>query len=265
MHAARLILLSALLAVSTPHAEPLADPFQEKLQQASRELLGRPYAFSPLGEGQTPDSDPTLRLDAFDCATYVETVMAMALADEHSDLQTWLNRIRYQNAQVGFSQRRHLPDFQWLPQLQQLGLLHDVTRQIGEGTVGQVEARISPTIWQQRRWRILEDLPPQAVPSRRIALPYLPLSQAAAKLARVQQTVLLSVVHAEHPQAPLLISHQALLIPHPSGPRVRHARSGGDARVVEEPLTRFVARLRGERFWPVLGLNVAEIRQAAVK
>ena len=39
-------------------------------------FLGVPYQESPLGEGVLPDADPVIRFDAFDCVTFVETVLA---------------------------------------------------------------------------------------------------------------------------------------------------------------------------------------------
>ena len=39
-------------------------------------FLGAPYMNSPLGEDVAPDSDPLIRFDAFDCTTFVETVLA---------------------------------------------------------------------------------------------------------------------------------------------------------------------------------------------
>src|ERR1035437_2644460 len=57
-----------------------ARDFAEILNQVSAALLGKPYQLGPLGEGKfgAEDPDPLYRLDAFDCTTFIETVMANA-------------------------------------------------------------------------------------------------------------------------------------------------------------------------------------------
>jgi len=236
-----------------------------RLEAVSRELLGRPYRFSPLGEERAPDTDPLMRLDAFDCTTYVETVLALALVREPARQQEMLTRIRYEGGRIAFDSRRHLPVFQWLRGLRELGLLRDITKEIGGKDTRSVHAEISPAIWRSRSWRILKDLPETAVPSAEVDLPYLPLDTVALRLRGLQESALLSVVHERHEGIPLWISHQALLIPGPGDElRVRHARSDGEGVVVEENVERFLNRLRRAKYWPVLGVNVADILNPAI-
>ncbi len=71
------------------------------------DFLGARYINSPLGEGCAPDSDPLIRFDAFDCTTFVETVMA------NDDIET-LNQIRYKDGQIGFLNRNHFIESDWL-------------------------------------------------------------------------------------------------------------------------------------------------------
>ncbi len=70
-------------------------------------FLGTAYQDSPLGEAALPDDDPLIRFDAFDCTTFVETVLA------DGDLDT-LNQIRYQDGKVGFLTRNHFIETDWL-------------------------------------------------------------------------------------------------------------------------------------------------------
>ena len=70
-------------------------------------FLGVPYAESPLGEGVMPDTDPLIRFDAFDCTTFVETVLAGGDVNK-------LNKIRYKNGNVGFLNRNHFIESDWL-------------------------------------------------------------------------------------------------------------------------------------------------------
>ena len=71
------------------------------------DFLGTRYINSPLGEGCAPDSDPLIRFDAFDCTTFVETVIA------NGDIET-LNQIRYKDGQIGFLNRNHFIESDWL-------------------------------------------------------------------------------------------------------------------------------------------------------
>lgn len=69
--------------------------------------LGARYENSPLGECVMPDDDPLIRFDAFDCATFVETV----LADGN---ECRLAQIRYKDGEVGFLTRNHFIESDWL-------------------------------------------------------------------------------------------------------------------------------------------------------
>ena len=76
-------------------------------QMPGHDFLGAKYMQSPLGEGVQPDADPLIRFDAFDCMTFVETVLA------NGD-QGQLNQIRYKNGEIGFLKRNHFIESDWL-------------------------------------------------------------------------------------------------------------------------------------------------------
>lgn len=78
------------------------------IKSGGQQFLGVQYANSPLGEGIAPDSDPLIRFDAFDCTTFVETVLA------NGDINA-LNHIRYQDGKIGFLTRNHFIESDWLP------------------------------------------------------------------------------------------------------------------------------------------------------
>src|SRR5690606_32543867 len=52
----------------------------ERVDKLSSIFLGSDYVGDPLGEGESGvyDRDPLYRFDAFDCTTYVETVLALS-------------------------------------------------------------------------------------------------------------------------------------------------------------------------------------------
>lgn len=70
-------------------------------------FLGARYVESPLGECALPDDGPLIRFDAFDCTTFVETVLA-------DGCECCLNQIRYENGNVGFLTRNHFIESDWM-------------------------------------------------------------------------------------------------------------------------------------------------------
>lgn len=72
-----------------------------------KQYLNTKYKLDPLGEEKTPDTDPLIRFDAFDCATFVET----ALTDGD---QEKLTKIRYKDGKVDFLNRNHFVETDWL-------------------------------------------------------------------------------------------------------------------------------------------------------
>ena len=71
------------------------------------EYLGAKYVRDPLGEETSPDSDPLIRFDAFDCTTFVETSLA------NGDINK-LNQLRYKDGKPGFINRNHFTESDWL-------------------------------------------------------------------------------------------------------------------------------------------------------
>ena len=69
--------------------------------------LGARYILDPLGEADGYDSDPLVRYDAFDCTTFVETVLADG--DERR-----LSVIRYRDGVVAWENRNHFIETDWL-------------------------------------------------------------------------------------------------------------------------------------------------------
>src|SRR5678815_3653970 len=125
----RVLLATALsLVLAAPPAYPGADDarleallasvggrsLDARLLGLSEQLLGTPYAHSPLGEGEGQDPDPRLRLDRVDCLTFVETVMALALSSSVEDVVHVLDSIRYRS-RPDYSGRNHLMEAEWLP------------------------------------------------------------------------------------------------------------------------------------------------------
>lgn len=104
----------------------------DKITLISTKFLGKPYQLKALGEGRTGyyDKDPLYRTDAFDCETYVDTVLALALADNQSLFQTRINEIRYRDGEISYVTRNHFTCVDWNKNNQKQGFIQDITTNI---------------------------------------------------------------------------------------------------------------------------------------
>lgn len=92
----------------------------DRIANISASFLGKPYQLDALGEGAQGkfSQKPLYRFDAFDCETYVDTVLALALSNSNSNtpaFQQQLLQIRYQNGKPDFYTRNHFPSVDWIP------------------------------------------------------------------------------------------------------------------------------------------------------
>jgi hypothetical protein len=100
-----------------------------RLQDISAQFLGKPYLLGALGEGVKArfDQAPRYRVDAFDCETYVTTVLALTLADNLQNFKQCLSRLRYKDGQVSYLSRNHFTSVDWNKNNQKQGFLQDIT------------------------------------------------------------------------------------------------------------------------------------------
>jgi D-alanyl-D-alanine carboxypeptidase/D-alanyl-D-alanine-endopeptidase (penicillin-binding protein 4) len=80
-----------------------APELQERLRRFTEGWIGRPYLAGPTGEGPygSVSAAPLMRLDAFDCVTYIEHALALARATSQDSLLTTLTAIRYSAEPAG--------------------------------------------------------------------------------------------------------------------------------------------------------------------
>lgn len=106
-----------------------ARAIQTRLQVASEYFRGKPYLLDALGEGQNApfDQDPLYRTDAFDCMTFVSTVLALANADQLSQFQQVIRQINYEDGQVNYFKRNHFTFVDWNQHNSQQGKLRSIT------------------------------------------------------------------------------------------------------------------------------------------
>src|SRR5690606_14309688 len=76
------------------------------------------------------DQDPLYRFDTFDCTTYVETIMALAIARNVDEFEHHLDHIRYKDGEVDYLKRNHFTDLQWIPFNVENGYMLEINHQI---------------------------------------------------------------------------------------------------------------------------------------
>lgn len=106
---------------------------EERLNKFSETYLGLPYGLNgPLGEGPSApyDQDPLYRFDTFDCTTFVETMMALALSTTENEFIHHLNQIRYKDGTIDYSFRNHFPSLDWVPNNISNGYLEEINEKI---------------------------------------------------------------------------------------------------------------------------------------
>ena len=119
------------------------------MDRISLGFLDRPYLADPLGEGTGAryDGDPRLRLDGFDCTTFVETVIAISKSRNSAETSRRMDRIRYRKGRVGFETRNHFPDVDWIRNNTQAKILKDITSTVDADATMIAEALIEKDEW----------------------------------------------------------------------------------------------------------------------
>lgn len=104
----------------------------QRIDWFSKHFLGKVYILGSLGEGPTAQFDqyPRYRMDGFDCDTYVNTVLALALANSLPSFQQCSKSVRYKNGRISYINRNHFTSLDWNKNNQKLGILKDITLSI---------------------------------------------------------------------------------------------------------------------------------------
>lgn len=191
----------------------------ERLDLLSAAFLGAPYTVAPLiGSGSTPEALVT-RIDAFDCVTYAETMLALAWSDGPDDFERTLAELRYRDGRVAYLERNHYM-VTWLD------------RNCADGRF----VPVAESLWyaaadEPRTLSVLQDYPTREWYPRYLPVAHLPELHTLASAGD-----LVCFVSA---RSDLDVFHVGLLFPAPAGLRLRHAaRAGGS--VVEQSLADYL-------------------------
>ena len=205
------------------------------------DFLGARYINSPLGEGRAPDSDPLIRFDAFDCTTFVETVMA------NGDIET-LNQIRYKDGKIGFLNRNHFIESDWL--INNSDRVQNVSADYAQTKMRNVI--IDKRSWFKKVHNIDTDFKPVAV-----ELEYIPDELAKDLIIEKTMIVLFVADNADFRDkigTDLAVVHMGLIMPNGV---LRHASSEHGA-VVDVPFDDYVNTRKKNK--NNLGIALVEIK-----
>ncbi len=118
-----------------------SDAVQGRIDYLTHEFVQAqsPYVAEPLGEGSQAfySQKPLYRLDVFDCTTFVETILALAVTSYNEDnnvilenFQQNINAIRYKAGEVSFHTRNHFPEADWIPNNIAAGFVEDISNEV---------------------------------------------------------------------------------------------------------------------------------------
>ena len=124
-----------------------------RLDIISAQFVDKVYILGALGEGSNArfDQKPRYRTDAFDCDTYVTTVLALALADNVEGFKQCMSKVRYKDGEVKFITRNHFMSLDWNPNNQRQGFIKDITESI-KNKNNQSVAKIASALIDKPSW-----------------------------------------------------------------------------------------------------------------
>ncbi len=189
-----------------------------RIEALSRHFLGRAYQPDPLIGSAHKAEVFTASLAGFDCVTYIEAVLALALASNVDDFVEWLRTIRYEHGAIQWKRRNHYMTL-W------------IRNNVREGIVMPVSMPAVPTISKERVLNVIPGLDPQ-----RTRMKIVP-KRAAPRLERYLQTG--DLIFFASTRKNLDVFHAGIIVRDSKRVLMRHAsRSQGGA--VEQPLSEFL-------------------------
>jgi hypothetical protein len=193
----------------------------ERLKALSSQLLGYPYITHPLtGSADSPEVF-TVSLEGFDCVTYIETALALAMAASVSEFVEIIRHLRYKNGRIEWRRRNHYMTG-WIKNNARRGFVRNITR--GKYTIGKT-----------RTLGLLKDLPSKTVTFK--CFPKKNFSRIANHLADGDLIFFVST------RRKLDVFHAGLLFREGEQIILRHA-SRSQGGVAEQPLEEFLQKNR---------------------
>lgn len=227
----------------------------ERMKAVSTPFLDVPYLVDGHGEGIGPDLDPPARYDAFDCVTFLEEVLSLALAGDPVTAPLYRNALRYSDGVSQYNQRHHFMMAEWIPANIDAGFLVDITSTLGEThRIVKTVERKTWSNWQGTRQfkHSLDELP-----TGTYGLNVMSLDAAEAAADEFPPGAIVVTVRQPHDWKPIIVSHVGFIIPTEEGTptTMRHATKMAGEKVRDHYLQWYIERLRWFKR-PVEGVSV---------
>jgi Protein of unknown function (DUF1460) len=190
---------------------------QSRIDLISAHFVGRRYIEGSLGGGPDVPEQLSATLEGFDCVTFIETVLALAISNSADEFADALRNIRYEGGEVDWFRRNHYM-VHWAEINEKQGLISNITE--GAGT--------------KKKTRFLSVVP--GLEPAQASFRCFPKNSfaRARSLMRTGDIILFASTRKE-----LDVFHTGVIVIKDDEVLMRHAtRTAG--RVVEEPLTRFL-------------------------
>ena len=198
-------------------------------------FLDAPYMAAPLGEG---GDGPLWRLDAFDCVTFVETVLALG---DDDFVQAMLD-IRYRGGEVSFLTRNHFMNPDWIAN--NARLVRDITERVAN-EAGIVLKTRRTTLDRKRWFKKVHGIETEFEPEE-VSLGYIAIADILANKeifsSAINEPIIANIVARENGAADKYgtdsdIAHTGFLIP---------ARLAGADKSGAAPVFRHASKRRGK-------------------
>ncbi len=261
-----------------------------RVETDSTYFLGQPYLLGALGEGPNGQFDkrPLYRSDAFDCVTYVATIVALANSRNLQEFKKVMPKVDYKNGKVTYVNRNHFMSVDWNKNNEHDGYVQDITYKFLDRN-GEPIAQVANTIINKPEWynrkladnikslkplssqqqaTLLTELRDQGkqLQKEKSVLLYLPLTKLFDKQGQANNYIfnqipsgsIIEIVRPNWDREKIMgtrvnVSHLGLAIRTKQGLMYREA-SSLEHKVVDEPLTEY---LKGYLNSPTIkGINV---------
>ena len=103
------------------------------------------------------------------------------------------------------------------------------------------------------------------IPDGKYQVRYLPLEEARKRSKEIRPGTVLMVVREHDPNRVVRISHMGFVVRSDGGLVVRHASTGKDRAVLDEPFDAFVQRQTEYKKWKVIGVALARPLEARAR
>lgn len=268
------------------HSKDLAT----RIATDSAYFIGQRYLLGALGEGPSGkfDQSPLYRSDAFDCVTFVSTVIALAHSNNLQEFKRLIPNIRYKNGTINFVNRNHFMSIDWNKNNTYRGYVRDITYKIldsqGKPLASIANANINKPAWYnklgaktikslkplsaQQDQQLLNQLHAQgkSLQQEKSVLLYIPLAKMYDKKGQPIKAVFdqiptASIVEIVRPDWPIEkkigtrmnVSHLGFAIRTPKGLMYREA-SLLDLKVIDIPLAKYLKPYLNSK--TIKGINI---------